>query len=483
MRARSKLLPLLLLALACPAATPAVASTVRIETFETTDRWEQPQQGATVLVLARPGERNRLRVTNRGASVLIADGAGITPGQGCRRRGRRAVACSLGAFGKTNMRVTLGDRPDTATFDEVLIAEKGGLVVMAGAGNDRVRAGFTGGFLDGGAGRDLLRTRANATFVGGPGDDRLFGGGGQDGFIADDVPDGSDTISDIGGLDYVSYSQRSGDIRADLAGDRDDGARGERDRIADDIEELIGGSGDDVLVGNAKNNRLVTGAGSDVAIGRAGSDGLTGDESSPLDDAGDRLVGGMGSDLITGGAGPDTIIAGPGWDNVNGGAGDDRVDIRDGTRDDVGCGDGSDTLTLDGFDFFTTLAGRCEDVQRDARAGAVLNNPSSQSLESRYGSSTAGAVVGCPGDAPSPCEGSARLDVSGHTGDPVAFSIARDESGFVELALDKRTVERLKRKGSVPVRFVLETIQPGAGVSRLVYRTSLEAYSPGLNSD
>lgn len=238
-----------------------------------------------------------------------------------------------------------------------------------------------------------------------------------------------------------------------------------------------------MLVGNSENNGLVTGPGSDVAIGRAGSDGLTGDEPSTPDDPGDRLIGGKGPDEITGGSGPDRIIAGRGRDSVSGGPGDDRMDIRDGARDDVQCGDGSDTLILDRFDFFTSLAGRCEDVQRDAPAGAVFNNASlPQSLESRHGSSTALATVGCPGDAPSPCEGTARLDVSGRTGNPVAFSIARDESGLVELALDGQTVEQLKRKGSVPARFVIETIQPGAGVSRLVYRTTVETSSVGASS-
>lgn len=475
MRLMSKLLALLVLAVACSAAAPVAASTVGLERFETTDRSDQSQPGATVIVRARRGERNRLRVTARGANVLIADAAGVRPGRGCRPRGRRAVACRIGAFYETNMRVFLGDRPDTATFEgAVLIGENGGgLSVKAGAGNDRVGAGFTGGLLDGGAGKDVLRTRANATFLGGPGDDRLLGGGGIDGFIADPLPDGSDTMSGASGLDYVSYGRRSGDIRADLAGDRDDGAPGERDRIAGDIEELTGGSGDDLLVGNAKSNRLVTGAGSDLAIGRGGGDGLTGDESSTPDDPGDRLIAGAGPDVITGGPGPDRIAAGPGWDSVSGGAGEDRVDLRDGARDDVECGDGADALILDGFDFFTSLAGRCEDVRRDAPAGAVFNNPSSESLETRYGSRTAGAILGCPGDAPSPCEGSARLDVSGRTGDPVAFSIARDQSRFVELALDEQAVEQAKREGHVPARLVLETVQPGAGVSRLVYRTKV----------
>jgi len=474
MRTLPKLLPVLAFAVACSVPAPAAASTVHLETSTTGDRGGDPQPSAVVVVRALRGERNRIRVTAPGARIVIADAAGVTPGRGCRRQGRRAVACRIRQFFATDMRVALGDRSDTAVFrDIVLIGENGGeLALKAGPGDDHVRSGLTEGELDGGPGRDLLRTRTNTTFVGGPGNDRMFGAGGSDEFIAGASPDGSDTMRGAGGDDVVSYARRSSGIRADLAGDRDDGARGERDRIAHDIEGLNGGSGGDVLVGDAGDNQLITGGGADVAAGGAGSDDLVGDESSPPDDPGDRLIGGPGFDIMTGGSGPDTILGGPGWDIVSGGAGGDRINLRDGARDDLECGEGIDAVTLDGFDFFTSLAGPCEGVQRDAPAGAIFNMPSSESLETPVGSPTAFASLGCPGDAPALCQGTVRLDVSGRTGEPVSFSIARDQSEVVKPALDDQAVEQAKRRGSVAATLVVETNQPEGGEgSRLVYRT------------
>ena len=68
------------------------------------------------------------------------------------------------------------------------------------------------------------------------------------------------------------------------------------------IENLIGGSGDDLLEGNARPNRLEGGAGADTLRG--------------FDDA----------DTLIGGAGNDTLSGGNGFDLLNGGAGADPID-------------------------------------------------------------------------------------------------------------------------------------------------------------
>lgn len=466
-----KALPLLVLLAACSAAPTATASVVRLKSYKTTDRYEGSVLAAKVIVRAGRAERNRLSVTRRGESVVIADGARLRPGRGCRRRGRRAVGCGLRRFHSVDFRIFLGDRADSATFKNDLLdgSEGGEAVLRAGPGNDRVHAGDTNTDLYGGAGNDLLRS-PYGIFVGGPGDDRMLGEGL---FVAGRSPDGSDVMRG-GGL--VDYSARSGDIRADLAGDRDDGARGERDRIGRGSEDLWGGSGDDVLVGNARDNDLVPGSGADVAIGGAGSDDLL-DEPPAPDDGADRLFGGPGGDEIAGGPGPDTIAGGPGWDTAVGGPGDDRLDVRDGRRDDVACGEGADTVTLDGFDYFSSLFGTCEAAERNAPAGALFINPSDESLLSTpYGSPTVPARIGCPGDAPPTCEGRVRLDISGRTRDPVAFSIARDQTQDVQLALDQQEVERAKHK-VLPAVLAVETVQPGGGVSSVVYRVGVGTYS------
>ena len=69
------------------------------------------------------------------------------------------------------------------------------------------------------------------------------------------------------------------------------------------IENLIGGSGDDRLDGNARSNRLEGGAGGDYLAGLAGADTLIGGPGN------DTILGGDGFDLLNGGPGGDILQA------------------------------------------------------------------------------------------------------------------------------------------------------------------------------
>ena len=87
--------------------------------------------------------------------------------------------------------------------------------------------------------------------VGGPGVDTFIEGRGY----------GSDTFSGAGQPlfsdgDRVAYGRRTRGIVADLAGDRDDGERGERDGIGADVEAILDGRGSDRLTGNGEANGL-----------------------------------------------------------------------------------------------------------------------------------------------------------------------------------------------------------------------------------
>ena len=98
--------------------------------------------------------------------------------------------------------------------------------------------------------------------------------------------------------------------------------------------------------GNAKANTLVGTAFADVLRGLGGNDTLRGNGGA------DKLFGGAGNDTINGGAGADLI---------DGGAGNDRITARDGQRDTVHCGTGTDTVTADKTD---TISRDCETVTR-----------------------------------------------------------------------------------------------------------------------
>ncbi|HEX2725502.1 MAG TPA: M10 family metallopeptidase [Beijerinckiaceae bacterium] len=74
------------------------------------------------------------------------------------------------------------------------------------------------------------------------------------------------------------------------------------------IENAIGGSGNDYMVGNVKGNQLAGGTGADRLFGLGGNDALSGAGGK------DRLDGGIGNDVLIGGADCDTLIGGYGRD-------------------------------------------------------------------------------------------------------------------------------------------------------------------------
>jgi len=80
--------------------------------------------------------------------------------------------------------------------------------------------------------------------VGGNGSDKLTGG------AADDVlrgEAGADTLTGGGGRDTADYSDRTAPLNVSLDGVAGDGEAGENDNVAADVENVAGGSADDVL--------------------------------------------------------------------------------------------------------------------------------------------------------------------------------------------------------------------------------------------
>ena len=182
-----------------------------------------------------------------------------------------------------------------------------GGVVTGGPGNDNLKGTTLPDTLDGGDGRDVVDGQDGVdTLRGGSGRDVLVPGLGN----GDVVEGGPDT-------DAASFEDRAAAVTATLDNQANDGVSGENDRIAADVENLIGGSGDDTLVG---------------------------------DDGPNDIDGGDGGDVINPGGGPDF---------VDGGAGNDRIEARDGAQDRIQCGDGNDLAIVDAFD--TTIG--CEQLQ------------------------------------------------------------------------------------------------------------------------
>jgi len=171
-------------------------------------------------------------------------------------------------------------------------------LILAGAGNDTVRAG---------AGDDRIYGEAgNDTLYGDAGDDLVFGGDGLDVLIGED---GNDTL--YGG---------------------------------DDNDFLNGVGGNDTLYGDAGNDSIEAGLGNDMVYGGIGDDSVNGDRGN------DTVYGGAGNDFVRGSFGNDTVYGGTGDDYVWGGYGDDLHVVENDFGNDTYYGDSEDEILGDTLD-------------------------------------------------------------------------------------------------------------------------------------
>jgi ELWxxDGT repeat protein len=149
--------------------------------------------------------------------------------------------------------------------------------VIGGSGNDTITGNTLANNLNGGPGNDTLN--------GATGHDTLVGGHGNDtySFMAA-TSAGNNIISEVGttGIDTINFSSitsPTGGVSVNLsltAFQRIDGLRFLRIDGASDFENVIGGSGNDTITGNALANNLNGGPGNDTLNGVAGSDTLVG---------------------------------------------------------------------------------------------------------------------------------------------------------------------------------------------------------------
>jgi Ca2+-binding RTX toxin-like protein len=236
--------------------------------------------------------------------------------------------------------------------DRVDLFRLRGALVTGGTGDDTLRGGIYADSLEGGDGNDALAgggdpSAGNApedTLNGGDGDDVLYGqdgadsllgGAGNDTLYGQDDDDtllggaGNDTLLGGRGLDTVTYGYTGNSIRASIADGPDDGPANDpsdRDDIRAGIETLMGGNGDDTLVGDDADNLLRGNVNSirgglDHLLGRGGDDRLEGGTLLVGGRGNDTLFGGHGRDLLLGGSGNDLLDGGAARDTVNGGAG------------------------------------------------------------------------------------------------------------------------------------------------------------------
>ena len=127
-----------------------------------------------------------------------------------------------------------------STGDDMLTGASGNDVIVGGVGNDT---------LIGGAGDDLL--------LGGEGTNTLIGGA------------GNDTLIGGHGTDTVDYSAETAPVQIDLSKGTESDANGHDTLIS--VENVVGTSFADTIVGNQKDNVIVGGGGADTLTGGAGN--------------------------------------------------------------------------------------------------------------------------------------------------------------------------------------------------------------------
>jgi Ca2+-binding RTX toxin-like protein len=163
--------------------------------------------------------------------------------------------------------------------------------------------------LIGGSGDDTLTGNSlDNTLLGDAGNDMLSGVSGNDVYkFNTNSALGSDTVLDSAGIDTLSFVGSTAGLSVNLGLATVQTVNTNLILTLGSvtaIENVTGGSGNDVLIGNSLGNILQGGDGNDVLTGSSGNDTLQGGAGKSI------LIGGLGNDTLLGGASEDLLIGG-----------------------------------------------------------------------------------------------------------------------------------------------------------------------------
>ena len=289
----------------------------------------------TVRVTSSGGERNGIGVVHSAPTdtyTVTDSSSNITASGPCTSVNSNTVTCPGAGITRISVGVANGD--DAITLDRFTIPLNVRTDLRGSGGQDVINGARGVDDINGGSSRDLIDGHEGA--------DELRGGRGTDTvFYLDRTTGLLVTVGHINGDDGNEL---------DLTG-------AVRDTVHGDIENVFGGSGGSMMVGDSSDETLVGGDGADTLIGNNGDDvllGFNGDDSH---------FGGRGRDLVRGGPGNDSMLGGPNGDRLLGGPDDDfiwgkkgrdvmkgktgidRINAKDGARDiKINCGPGPKKL-------------------------------------------------------------------------------------------------------------------------------------------
>ena len=192
---------------------------------------------------------------------------------------------STGSFQLEWLMASCNGLPATITGSGVINGTAGDDVIVGSAANDTINAG---------AGNDTVcALGGNDGITGGLGNDHERGGVGNDTHQQGAVIDGADFLMGETGIDTVNYGARSAPLNVSMGSAiANDGQAGEGDNVHATIDNLVGGTANDVVSGNALANRISGLAGNDQLRGHTGND---------------TVIGGAGADRLFGEAGNDAL--------------------------------------------------------------------------------------------------------------------------------------------------------------------------------
>jgi Ca2+-binding RTX toxin-like protein len=200
-----------------------------------------------------------------------------------------------------DLSVSLDGRPNDGALDEGDNVAPDVENVNGGAANDTIVGNSKINALSGGAGQDSLSGGGgNDRLTGGTENDVENGGDGNDTLVEGGGANGADALNGGAGVDTVTYASRAARVVVSLDGVANDGAVGEGDNVAPDVENVTGGKANDAIDGSSLPNTLVGGLGADTLNGETGNDILNAQD------------GISGNDTVDGGDGTDTCTADPG---------------------------------------------------------------------------------------------------------------------------------------------------------------------------